>query len=432
MTNFTKWKLTPDERQLQSLKLFPFIDREQLPEALRSRRLREEVMADIEKDPVTLGVFQKLAQEYQEAVVQFCMGNRGMSILYDPFFKQIFREEKMERLEKLLSLIMGQKVTIVKDIPLEVTRRGDDASLMIMDLVVQLESGAYVNLEIQRNTHDFPFERAECYASDIMVYQYDQLKIENKVLNRRIKERNAEKGEDEEKEKIIRFDYRQMHPVYVIVLMNSRSKKFDRYPDDYIHKSIDEMRFDTGLTERSLKNYIYVSLDIFRKMEHNELTELEAWMYFLASDKPEDVKRVIEKYPEFMNLYQEIIRFRYNPKELMTMVPEAIRMMDEGSFQLMIDRLQEELDTKVGQLAELTEQNEELTGQNEELAGRNEELAGRNAKLKDEKRQMLVENVDNVMKNFHVDLQTACAGLGTTVEAYTAAKEAVGNLGTEE
>ena len=314
MTNFTKWKLTPDERQLQSLKLFPFIDREQLPEALRSRRLREEVMADIEKDPVTLGVFQKLAQEYQEAVVQFCMGNRGMSILYDPFFKQIFREEKMERLEKLLSLIMGQKVTIVKDIPLEVTRRGDDASLMIMDLVVQLESGAYVNLEIQRNTHDFPFERAECYASDIMVYQYDQLKIENKVLNRRIKERNAEKGEDEEKEKIIRFDYRQMHPVYVIVLMNSRSKKFDRYPDDYIHKSIDEMRFDTGLTERSLKNYIYVSLDIFRKMEHNELTELEAWMYFLASDKPEDVKRVIEKYPEFMNLYQEIIRFRYNPK----------------------------------------------------------------------------------------------------------------------
>ena len=107
------------------------------------------------------------------------------------------------------------------------------------------------------------------------------------------------------------------------------------------------------------------------------------------------------------------------------MVPEAIRMMDEGSFQLMIDRLQEELDTKVGQLAELTERNEELTGQNEELAGRN-------AKLKDEKRQMLVENVDNVMKNFHVDLQTACAGLGTTVETYTAAKEAVGNFRAEK
>ena len=66
---------------------------------------------------------------------------------------------------------------------------------MIMDLVVQLANGAYVNLEVQRNTHGFPFERAECYASDIMVYQYDQLKLENKALNRKIKARNKEKGE---------------------------------------------------------------------------------------------------------------------------------------------------------------------------------------------------------------------------------------------
>ena len=66
MTNFTKWALTPEERQVQSLKLFPLIDREQLPEALRSRRLREEVMADIEKDPVSFGIFRELEEEYQE------------------------------------------------------------------------------------------------------------------------------------------------------------------------------------------------------------------------------------------------------------------------------------------------------------------------------------------------------------------------------
>ena len=285
----------------------------------------------------------------------------------------------------------------------------------------------------------------------------------------------------------------------MIVLMNSRLAKFDRFPDNYIHKSLDEVRFDTGLTEKTLKKYIYVSLDIFRKMEHNELTELEAWMYFLASDKPEDIRRVIGAFPEFAELYQEIIRFRYNPRELMTMVPEAIRMMDEGSFQLMIDRLQEQLDTKVGQLAELTKQNEELAGQNEELAGQNEELVGQNEELAGQNEELagqneelagqneelagqneelvgqneelvgqnkqlagrqeelaeqnkqlagqqeelaeqnkalltrqeelltenlrqLIEAVENVMKGFQVDCQSACKVLGRTVEEYETAK----------
>ena len=34
----------------------------------------------------------------------------------------------------------------------------------------------------------------------------------------------------------------------------------------------------------------------------------------------------------------------------------------------------------------------------------------------------LVEDVENVMKNFHVDLQTACEGLNTTIEEYEMAK----------
>lgn len=37
--------------------------------------------------------------------------------------------------------------------------------------------------------------------------------------------------------------------------------------------------------------------------------------------------------------------------------------------------------------------------------------------------RILLFNVDNAMKNFHVDLERACEGLGMTVEAYKAAKE---------
>lgn len=35
----------------------------------------------------------------------------------------------------------------------------------------------------------------------------------------------------------------------------------------------------------------------------------------------------------------------------------------------------------------------------------------------------LISNINHAIENFHVDLATACKGLGTTVEAYQAAKE---------
>lgn len=38
---------------------------------------------------------------------------------------------------------------------------------------------------------------------------------------------------------------------------------------------------------------------------------------------------------------------------------------------------------------------------------------------------ILLSSVENAMENFHVDLERACEGLGTTVEAYRAAKELV-------
>ena len=42
--------------------------------------------------------------------------------------------------------------------------------------------------------------------------------------------------------------------------------------------------------------------------------------------------------------------------------------------------------------------------------------------VKRETAHTLVSNVDHAMESFHVDLVRACEGLGTTVEAYQAAK----------
>ena len=77
-------------------------------------------------------------------------------------------------------------------------------------------------------------------------------------------------------------------------------------------------------------------------MPHNELTELEAWLYFLSSDNPLHIQRIIEKYPFFRELYQDIIDFRKDPKELIRMFSESLSIADRNTIKLMVDELRDE------------------------------------------------------------------------------------------
>ena len=205
--------------------------------------------------------------------------------------------------------------------------------------------------EIQRISVKFPFERAVCYASDMVVRQYEQLKLEQKQARREWQEWNEEhrKGlQTKESEPKQEFNYQSIRPVHVIVIMNSSTRKFREFEKNYIHRTADFMEFDTGLKERAIQKFIFVSLDIFRRIRDNNgragMTELEAWMSFLASDRPEDITRLIDEYPEFEEMYQEINQFRRKPEEMMSMISEAIRILDEGDAKLQIELLHEELE----------------------------------------------------------------------------------------
>lgn len=118
-------------------------------------------------------------------------------------------------------------------------------------------------------------------------------------------------------------------PLLCLFRRQGDPKPSDKKLPHYIHRS--EFSFDTGIQVKSLENFIYISLDIFREMPHNELTELEAWMYFLASDEPTDILRIVRKCPFFQEMYQDIVNFRYHPKELIAMYSEALRIMDKNS-----------------------------------------------------------------------------------------------------
>ncbi len=301
-------------------------------------------MLQIQSDPGTYAIFRTLSQKEQEAFLGFCMGERGLKITYDPFFKHIFHPGAHPgRLDRLLSCILGQTVTVRKMLPTERRPISENGSLIILDILVELTDGRLVNVEMQRIGYDFPIERSFCYGADLLVRQYDV--------------HREEQGKH--------FSYRSINPVIVIVLMEESPSLFHSFPTKYIHRS--RFSFDTGLKMTSLQNFIYISLDIFRQTSHNKLVEpgvpmaeLEAWMYFLSSDEPADILRIITEYPYFQHLYQDIVNFRFNPKELISMYSEALRILDENTVKYMIDELKEALSKKDSELSRKDSEIEEL------------------------------------------------------------------------
>ena len=76
-------------------------------------------------------IFEDWNKEQQKEFLDFCTGERGVKILYDSFFKEIFNPETTpERLEELLSLIMNQPVKILQVLPNDSTRLADETSLL--------------------------------------------------------------------------------------------------------------------------------------------------------------------------------------------------------------------------------------------------------------------------------------------------------------
>ena len=92
-----------------------------------------------------------------------------------------------------------------------------------------------------------------------------------------------------------------------------------------------------------LQEYLLIPLDIFRENHQNISRKLDAWLLFIASDQPCDIREVTEAYPEFAELYREVFAFRYHKKELVSMYSEALRILDQNTVKLMVELQQEEI-----------------------------------------------------------------------------------------
>lgn len=301
-------------------------------------KTRDEILEEIHARTDLHTLFTAWTFEQQEEFLNFTTGARGIKFLYDSFFKELFNPESVpERLEEFLSLILNSNVKILAVLPNDSTRIADENSLLIMDIVVQLEHGPIVNLEIQKIGYKFPGERSACYSADLLLRQY------KRVRSRRKKN----------------FSYKDIKPVYTIVIFEHAPKEFHQFTDVYCHYA--EQTFNTGLKLELLQKYVFVALDIFQKNIQNKITckfenKLEAWLTFLSEDDPEIILKLIETYPEFKALYEDGYRLCLNIEEVMRMFSKELAELDKNTVQLMIDEMQDELDEKNNTLAEIKKQ----------------------------------------------------------------------------
>ena len=298
-------------------------------------REREDIEREIRENPKLLEKYREWDEEQQEEFLDYCTGVKGVKVLYDAFFKEIMNPENTpERLNELLSLLLGQIVTIKRVLPGDSTRLADEQSLLIMDILVELADTSLANVEVQKIGYSFPGQRSACYSSDLLLRQYKRVKGEKKKA----------------------FSYKDIKSVYTIVFFETSIKEFHEYPQNYIHKF--KQQSDTGLELELLQKYVFIPLDIFRGIYHNNLrNKTEAWLTFLSTDEPEIIIELISQYPEFKEMYEEIYVMCQNVEKVMEMFSKELIQLDRNTVQYMIDEMQETIDS---QKATIDTQKEEL------------------------------------------------------------------------
>ena len=330
-------------------------------------REREDIKQEIYENPKLLEKYREWDEEQQEEFLDYCTGVKGVKVLYDAFFKEIMNPENTpERLNELLSLLLGQSVTIKRVLPGDSTRLADEQSLLIMDILVELADTSLANVEVQKIGYSFPGQRSACYSSDLLLRQYKRVKGEKKKA----------------------FSYKDIKSVYTIVFFETSIKEFHEYPQNYIHKF--KQQSDTGLELELLQKYVFIPLDIFHGIYHNDgksngkngggncWNRTEAWLTFLSTDEPEIIIELIRQYPEFKEMYEEIYVMCQNVEKVMEMFSKELIQLDRNTVQYMIDEMQDTIDV----------QKEKIDTQKEELEAKQETIDSQKATIDTQKEEL--------------------------------------------
>ncbi|MBQ7841721.1 MAG: PD-(D/E)XK nuclease family transposase [Lachnospiraceae bacterium] len=344
-------------------------------------REKEELLSEIQGNSRLRLMYEQWSQDEKENFVNFCCGNRGIRILYDSFFKEVMNAESdRTRLEDFLGTILNRKVKIVNILQNDSTRIADETSLLVTDIVVELEDGTLANVEIQKVGYMFPGARCACYSADLLLRQY-----------KRVREQKKKK-----------FSYRDVKTVFLIVLYEHSPQEFHDYPDIYCHHA--KQVFDSRLKLDLLQEFYMLPLDIFKKHMQNRNIEnkLEAWLTFFSEDRPEKIVELINLYPQFKAMYQTLYNMCQNTEQLMGIFSKELRELDRNTAEYMIEEQQRVIEQNrqtIAQNRQTIEQHRQTIEQNRQTIEQNRQTIEQHRQTIEQHRQTIAQNQKTIEQN---------------------------------
>ena len=309
----------------------------------------EEFLEDVHADEAMLAGWNQLPEFARLRFKQYYDGEALPPFTNDAVFKYIFNPDTHpERLSELLSLLIGMPCQVKKALTQENIPLSLYSKKVIMDILVELETGELANVEIQRVVADFSNKRAAVLSSSLLTRQYSILKEQQKA----------------------EMDFDKIQKVYTVVFFEDNIPESAVCPDRYLHKS--RQTFDTGIKMDLMQEYIFVELNKFRRLVTNLDTKLDGWLKFIITRTPTDIEELIAKFSSFQEVCTDAIMFLNDKGVMLSMILEGLAEVDENSFKNMIKR-------RDAQIAEVKEENTELklavNQKDKEINQKDEEIA---------------------------------------------------------
>ncbi len=111
--------------------------------------------------------------------------------------------------------------------------------------------------------------------------------------------------------------------------------------------------FDTGISLNLLDNITLISLDTFENVVQNISSRQDAWLKFLTTDNPSEILELVNRFPEFLSCYRDLIAYRNNPEELICMFSDALNEMDRNTERYMVEELNKHVNELKGVVSDL-------------------------------------------------------------------------------
>ena len=133
----------------------------------------------------------------------------------------------------------------------------------------------------------------------------------------------------------------------------------------------------------------FISLDIFKEHLHNKgiQNKLDGWLTFLGSDSPEDILTLLERFPEFKPLYENVYRICRNMEDIMGIFSKELEEMDRNTVLYMIDQMQETITEQNNTISEqsntISEQSNTISEQSNTISEQSNIIAQKEARIKE-------------------------------------------------